>query len=341
MIQEEPSREDLLLEIEQLHRDVKLLKRERTDLSTLISILIDHSDEIAAGHFQDLLKLKIAYERFVPREFLQFLDKSSIADVSLGDQVQKEMSILFADIVSFTTLSEKMTPAENFRFINAFLSYMEPCIRINQGFIDKYIGDAIMALFSGDADDAVRAGIAMLKTLQEFNQDIINQDIINQDMSPPINVGIGINTGVLMLGTIGGEHRMDGTVISDAVNLSARLEKLTREYGVMLLISHYTFAQLQRPIRYFIRKIDQVNVKGKSELVTVYEVFDADPPAIRDAKLATAELFATALELYETRQFREATDLFSKCMEQNPGDPVVKNYLEKCYNSRLKILQEL
>ncbi len=300
-------------------------------MSTLISILIEHSDEIVAGHVQDLLQLTTAYERFVPREFLQFLGKANIVDVSLGDQVQQEMSVLFADIVNFTSLSEQMTPAENFRLINTFLSYMEPCIRTHQGFIDKYIGDAIMALFSGKADDAVRAGIAMLKTLQDFNQ----------QANPLINIGIGINTGVLMLGTIGGEHRMDGTVISDAVNLAARLEKLTRDYGVMLLISHYTFAQLQQPVPYAIRKIDQVKVKGKSERVTVYEVFDADPPALREAKLATTEIFAIAIELYEARKFRDATEQFFNCLQQNPEDSVAKIYLEKCYNSGLEILQEL
>lgn len=331
MMQEEPPREDLLSEIEQLRQEVKHLKRERADISMLLSIVIDHSDERAAGHVADLLQLTTAYERFVPREFLQFLGKENIADVSLGDQVQKEMTILFADIINFTTISEKLTPAENFRFINAFLSYMEPCIRTNQGFIDKYIGDAVMALFSGNADDAVKAGIAMLKTLNDFNQTI----------NPPINIGIGINTGILMLGTIGGEHRMDGTVISDAVNLAARLEKLTREYGIMLLISDCTFSQLQDPSQYCIRKIDQVKVKGKSELVTVYEVFDADPPDLRNGKLATAEMLKTALALYEARQFRDATELFFNCMHQNPGDTVVKTYLEKCYDSRLKILQEL
>ncbi|HIK17548.1 MAG TPA: adenylate/guanylate cyclase domain-containing protein [Leptolyngbyaceae cyanobacterium M33_DOE_097] len=331
MSQEERSREDLLHEIEQLHWEVKHLTRERRDLSALVAILMDHSDEVTTRHVQDLLKLTTAYERFVPREFLQLLGKANIADVSLGDQIQKEMTILFADIVNFTSLSEKMTPAETFRFINVFLSYMEPCVRKNHGFIDKYIGDGIMALFNNTADNAVRAGIAMLKTVQEFNQHV----------TPAINIGIGINTGLLMLGTIGDEHRMDSTVISDAVNLAARLEKLTREYGITLLISHDTFAQLQQPEQYFIRKIDQVKVKGKSEAITVYEVFDADPPNLRNGKLETAEMFATALDLYETRKFRDATELFFNCINHNPGDTVVKNYLEKCYNSRFQILQEL
>ncbi|HEY9620231.1 MAG TPA: adenylate/guanylate cyclase domain-containing protein [Crinalium sp.] len=286
-------------------------------------------------YIQDLLQLTLACERFVPREFLQFLDKTSIADVELGNHVQKEMSVLFADIRNFTAFSEQMTPEENFQFINAYLSHMEPCITTHRGFIDKYIGDGIMALFGGSADDAVRAGIAMLHTLTDYNQQG------DRSISPQVRIGIGINTGSLMLGTVGGINRMDTTVISDAVNLAARMEKLTGEYGVTLLISHQTFSQLHQPECYAIRKIDQVKVKGKSEPVTVYEVFDADPPDLKDGKLKTAELFAAALSAYSTRHFKDATQLFSKCLTQNPDDSVAKIYLERCYRSGLQLIQEL
>ncbi|MBD0392342.1 MAG: PAS domain S-box protein, partial [Microcoleus sp. C1-bin4] len=134
-------------------------------------------------------KLTDAYGRFVPHEFLHFLGYESILEVKLGDQVQKEMSVLFSDIRDFTSLSETMTPAENFQFINAYLSRMEPAITQNFGFIDKYIGDAIMALFDGSADDAVKAGIAMLEELYEYNISC------NRPDDPPLQIGIGINTG--------------------------------------------------------------------------------------------------------------------------------------------------
>ncbi len=104
----------------------------------------------------------MAYERFVPNQFLQLLENESIVDVKLGDRVQLEMSILFSDIRDFTTLSEGMTPEDNFKFINAYLSRMESAILDNNGFIDKYIGDAIMALFGGDADNAIKGGIGIL-----------------------------------------------------------------------------------------------------------------------------------------------------------------------------------
>ncbi len=276
----------------------------------------------------EISKLNLAYSRFIPREFLQFLDKKSILDVQLGDQVQKEMSVLFSDIRDFTTLSESLTPQDNFRFINAYLSRMEPAISENHGFIDKYIGDAIMALFAGGADDAVRAGISMLQRLVAYNQHRANYGYIQ------IQNGIGINTGLLMLGTVGGKNRMDSTEISHAVNLASRLEELTKDYGVSLLISHQTYSRLQKPKDYAIRIIDKVQVKGKSEKVTVYEVFDADPAEIRDSKLASKQEFEEAIFLYQQNSIREAALLFNNCLRTTPKDRVAKIYLRRCRDWR-------
>jgi PAS domain S-box-containing protein len=267
-------------------------------------------------------KLTDAYGRFVPHEFLHFLGYESILEVKLGDQVQKEMSVLFSDIRDFTSLSETMNPEENFKFINAYLSRMEPAITQNFGFIDKYIGDAIMALFDGSADDAVKAGIAMLEELNEYN---ISR---NRPDCPPLQIGIGINTGSLMLGTVGGQSRMDSTVISDAVNLASRVETLTKEYGVSMLITQNTFIELND--FYDLRLIDRVTVKGKSQMVTVYEVFAADPPELRQKKLETKTLFEEALVLYNSDRCVEATRFFSGCLQINPTDNVAQIYMQRC-----------
>ncbi|MDM8560691.1 adenylate/guanylate cyclase domain-containing protein [Candidatus Parabeggiatoa sp. HSG14] len=274
-------------------------------------------------HLQ-LCKINLAYARFVPHQFLQFLSKESILDVQLGDQVQKEMSILFSDIRSFTTLSESMTPEDNFKFINTYLSRMEPIIIQHDGFIDKYIGDAVMALFGADADEAVKAGIDMLYQLDEYNEHRKKKG------HNPIQIGIGINTGSLMLGTVGGHERMDGTVISDAVNLASRIEGLTKNYEVSLLVSHHTYSRLQNPADYSIRMIDKVNVKGKSELVTVYEIFDADNEQNKAGKLATKEIFSNALSLYEQKSYAKAAQQFKECLLKNPLDTVAKSYLKRC-----------
>jgi PAS domain S-box-containing protein len=270
------------------------------------------------------LEIAEATSRFVPNEFLAFLGCDSIVDIKLGEAVELEMSVLFSDIRDFTTLSEQMTPTENFKFINSYLSRMEPLIVENQGFIDKYIGDAIMALFSEGADDAVKAGIAMLQTLAEYNRDRASLGYV------PVQIGVGINTGSLILGIVGGKSRMDGTVISDAVNLASRIESLTKNYGVSLLITQQTFDRLTNPGDYAIRVIDKVQVKGKSEWVTVYEVFDADLAEVKAGKLATLQLFTEALSLYNMNSFREAAGLFADCLRQNPGDKVARIYLERC-----------
>lgn len=275
---------------------------------------------------EEELKLKEITSRFVPNEFLALLGCKNIVDIRLGDAKQQEMTVLFCDIRGFTQLSENMTPSESFKFINEYLSYMEPLISGHHGFVDKYIGDAIMALFA-DADDAVTAGIAMLKSLENYNA------IRKNDQQEPIYVGIGINTGLLILGTVGGEKRMDGTVISDAVNLSSRIEDLTKNYKVPLLITHHTFMALRHPENYAIRMVDSIKVKGKDELITVYEVFDADPEEIKKAKLATLDSFNRAMSFYNAKNFEQAQLLFIQCLAGNPHDTVSKIYLTRTFNT--------
>ncbi|MGL5058694.1 MAG: adenylate/guanylate cyclase domain-containing protein, partial [Microcoleus sp.] len=271
-----------------------------------------------------LQALNESFVRFVPRQFLQLLKKNSFIDIQLGEQIQQEISVLFSDIRDFTSLSESMAPEDNFKFINGYLSRMEPAIIENHGFIDKYIGDAIMALFSGDADRAVTAGISMLQRLAEYNITRIQSDRL------PIKIGIGINTGKLILGTVGGQSRMDGTVIGDAVNLASRLEGLTKHYGVPLLISDRTFMALTNHDNYHIRFIDRVKVKGKSEQVGVYEVFDADLPELRQGKLASKTDFERAIVYYYTSNTEAAFQLLKQCLQANPGDKVAQLYLQRC-----------
>jgi len=276
------------------------------------------------GEVQKVASLNEAFKKYVPQEFLKLLEKESIVHVKLGDNVQKTMTVLFSDIRSFTTLSESMSPQETFKFINGYLQQMEPMISKHDGFIDKYIGDAIMALFATAPDHAVKAALDMLHTLVNYNQGRQRAGYI------PIRIGIGINTGSLMLGTIGGESRMDSTVISDDVNLASRIEDLTKMYGVSLLISEKTFFSLETPLAYSVRVVGRVIVKGKSEPTTVFEVFDGDPPEVKEAKCTTLKLFEEAVDLYYRQEFREAHRLFLSCCNKNPHDQTAKIYLEHC-----------
>jgi two-component system sensor histidine kinase ChiS len=274
-------------------------------------------------HIQ-LYKVNLAYSRFVPREFIQLLGKKNVVDISLGDQIEKEMTVLFSDMRGFTSISENMAPQENFDFINAYLGQMAPVIYQHQGIIDKYIGDAIMALFPTHADDAVRGAIAMLKRLAQHNR------LLNSAGFQPIKIGIGLHTGRLMLGAVGGQRRMDSTVISDAVNLASRIESMTKMYGATLLISGETYSRLKDASQYAIRIIDRVKVKGKSKAVTVYEVLDGEVSPIQEMKMKTLEHFEQGMTYYYQQQFKQAAHCFQQILDISVEDKAAQIYLKRC-----------
>lgn len=271
-------------------------------------------------------RINQANSRFVPRQFIEFLGKDNIADISLGDQIQKEMTILFSDIREFTSISEDMTPKENFDFLNNYLGYMEPVIRINRGFIDKFMGDSIMSLFSDKPEDAINAAIEMRIKLAEFNQ------VLRQFGKPPIDSGIGLHTGSLMLGIVGGEGRMDSTVISDSVNLASRLEGLTKLYGSAIIISEDTLIKLNDPSQYNYRFLDIVKVKGKKEAVYIFEILDGEPPEIKELKIKTKTEFGTALQHYKNKEFKKALPLFKEVFKINKFDKASEMYSIRCNN---------
>lgn len=218
------------------------------------------------NNIKQLQQNTTANQRFVPVQFLHLLGKQSITEVKVGDQIQKIMTVLFVDIKSFTSLSEQLSPKENFDFLNAYLQHMEPIIHKHHGFIDKFIGDSIMALFEECPEHAIDAAREMQNCLKTFNLQLIDQG------KQPIETGTGIHTGSLILGMVGGEGRMEGTVVSDAVNLASRLEGLTRIFGEKIIISETTYNYLENKNKYQITYLDEVTVKGRLKTVKIYAV---------------------------------------------------------------------
>lgn len=271
----------------------------------------------------ELINLNTSYERFVPREFLSVLQKKSIIDVQLGDQIEKKMTVMFSDIRDFMLLSETMSPQENFNFINAYLVRIEPIIREHHGFIDKYIGDAVMALFPTSANDAVQCSIDMLNQLTDYN----NHRKSKGDQ--PIRIGIGLHTGSLMLGTVGGQSRMDGTVISDAVNLTSRIESVTKLYGAPLIISEQILSELEQPNQFHFRFLGKVQVKGKKKQVAVFEIFNGYPPDIVEMKLKTRTDFEMGLFHYLDQEFGDAISYFEQILAIDTGDKAAEFYLKR------------
>lgn len=294
----------------------------KDELGSLARSFANMRDAIKEN-IRQLNALNAAFERFVPKEFLGYLERQSIVDVNLGDSVKRSFTILFSDIRSFTTLSESMSPTDVFLLLNAYLKRMNPMIQSHHGFIDKYIGDAIMALFGDSPDDAVRGSIGMIEALHVWNQERKRAGYL------PIEIGIGVNTGEVMLGTLGSPSRMEGSVISDAVNLASRIEGLTKEYGCRILIGENTYRNLKSPDAYKVRYIDSVKVKGKADVTAVYEIYDADLPDVRDLKDKIKKPFEEACRHFQAHRFAEARKIFEECLKVFPGDKAAKSYVSR------------
>jgi two-component system sensor histidine kinase ChiS len=270
---------------------------------------------------------------FIPREFLAILNKDSINELKLGDHIKQEMTIFFSDIRQFTDLSERLTPEESFAFINSYLSRIVPEITKNGGFVDKYIGDAILALFpqANGADMAVRTAISIQERIQEYNEHRANCGY------RPLSMGIGLHTGTLMVGVVGVKDRMQSTVISDAVNLASRLESITKVFGVSLAISEETFKKLSDPGSYKYRFIGKVRVKGKSDPVSVFEIFDGVNPVLQERKIKANMFFEEGMFRYYQKNYSEALMDFRKVREVLPDDGASAFYMDACL-SKIKAL---
>jgi CheY-like chemotaxis protein/class 3 adenylate cyclase len=308
------------------HLTVNQLKQSLAEKNKELQAYNEKLEDRVKERTAELASLNRIYERFVPGEFIQLLDKKSILEINLGDQVSHKMTVMFADIRGWTTLLEKMTPQQAFHFINAYLRRVSPVIKECNGFIDQYYGDGVMALFPGSPDDAVKAAVSMQTAVAEYNKERA------RDGYDPIGIGVGLHFADLMLGIIGSEDRMQGAVVADAVNLAARIEGLNKMYGSYVSLSDETFFVLKEPNKYRHRFIDKVRVKGREDVVTVYEVFEGDPEVIAGLKEQTKTSFENGIQLYYGKRFSEASVHFDQVLEKNAADLAARIYLTRCAN---------
>jgi predicted ATPase/class 3 adenylate cyclase/GAF domain-containing protein len=294
--------------------------RERVEVIKLLASQASISME-NARIYEKQEKLLKAQQRFVPGEFLKHLGHRDISRVQLGESVSMEMTVLFSDIRNFTSLAEKLSPQAVIELLNYLYSELAVPIRASGGFIDSYSGDGIMALFAVPAKQAITAAIGMSSTLSAYNQR-------NQGQSK-IRIGLGINTGPLVLGTMGADDRMQCSVLGDNVNLASRIEQLTRVYEAQCLVSEQTLMAVGDPETFSTRLVDRVAVKGKYMAVKLYEILDAESDERRKTKESTKDLLAEAMESYYARSFATAEKIFREGMKQDPMDLVFQLFAER------------
>jgi class 3 adenylate cyclase len=300
--------------------NLKLLTTLSLQASAAIESALMYEKSIKEAQEKEAAMRRIyeATNKFVPHEFIKSLGHNVITDVSLGDQVEKIVTVLFSDIRDYTTLSEQMTPKENFRFVCSFNERMGPIIKQHNGFINQYLGDAIMAIFPGHASDALAAAIAMQKEVQAFNK----QRIANNEL--PIKIGVGMHTGPLIMGITGDTNRMDATTISDTVNTASRLENLTKYYKGKIIISAATLQLIHDADAGSFRHLGMVHLKGKISNTSIYECFGGDVTEDVEKKNVTLPLFDEGMNHYISRSFERAVNIFMQVLETHPEDLTAK-----------------
>ena len=274
----------------------------------------------------------ISSEKRIKSTMSRYMDPG-IADrlVAAGAEVlggkNVECTVLFSDIRGFTTLTEQLGAQGTVALLNEYFTLMVDCIQREEGMLDKFIGDAIMAAFgipvlhNDDADRAVRASIAMMETLNKWNQQRASEGKL------PVNIGVGLNTDSVVSGNIGSKKRMDFTIIGDGVNLASRLESACKQYGAKILISEFTVRKLQGTYRK--REIDLVVVKGKTEPVAIYEILSYHTGETFPNIAEVLELFKDGLAAYRARRWDQAIKLFKEAAALNPNDKPSQLYIER------------
>ncbi|MEP7267166.1 MAG: adenylate/guanylate cyclase domain-containing protein [Saprospiraceae bacterium] len=272
---------------------------------------------------ESIRKIHEATKKFVPIEFINSLGKESLTEVKLGDQVEKVVTVVFTDIRDFTTISEKMTPSENFKFVSSFNERLGPVIRAHHGFINQYLGDSIMAIFPGHPDDALHAALGMQDKISELNMERLTMGL------PPIKAGIGLHTGSLIMGITGDEFRLDAATISDTVNTAARIEGLTKYFRSPLLLSNESLIQLSNSKEFNFRKLGEVQLKGKNQIVSIIDCLDAYNEESIGHKINNLPLFANAMRDYNDSHFEQAIQTFKEILAIDPDDFVSRLYMNK------------
>ncbi|MEM7368148.1 MAG: adenylate/guanylate cyclase domain-containing protein [Bacteroidota bacterium] len=274
---------------------------------------------------EELSKVNSAFGRFVPHTFLKAIGRESVLDIELGDGVEKEVTVFFSDIRDYTTLSENMTPHENFRFLNSYLGRLGPVISDHKGFVNQYYGDGIMAIFMNSPADAIEAAIRTQYTLRVYNEDRLAKGRM------PIQIGLGLHAGPLMMGVIGDTLRMEAGVVSDTVNSAARMEGLTKHFGCTLVVSEKVIEDAAVKDQFHYRLLGKVQVKGKKDPIIVYDCFEGDDPFIMEQKLHALEPFEIGMKAYYQQDFITAAKSFDRSLERYPADKAAQKYLYLCH----------
>ena len=297
---------------------------------------IAESDKRFAEKADEAQRLQQTFQKFVPKQFVDHFSQSGSKSgaLELGRANEDDMAVLFCDIRGFASLSEDMQPQELMNFLNSYFLRMNDPIHQNKGFIDKFIGDAIMALFdhpggnkADKAFDAVNAAIDLYKALELYNSQRAKANYA------AIRIGIGIHIGPVIIGTVGSDDRMDTTVIGDSVNLSSRLESLAPQFSADIVVTEALIknvkAHPEANVKY--RILDFIRVKGRKSPLEVYEILNHLDEKTQDLRVRTSEFIEQGIALRKAQKWRLAIAAFQQALIVDPTDELIIHHLEQCH----------
>ena len=282
-------------------------------------------DDLQASN-SALSNLNQAFGRFVPSAFLESLGLKNASEVQLGDHASVRVSVMFGDLRGFTTMSERMSSQQIFAFLNRFLVFVAPNIRKHSGFVVHYIGDGLLALFAGQPDNSVRAAVDMQRALAEALAVGGLGDL--SALEKPPRLGIGLSFGSVEMGIIGESGRWDATVISDSVNVAARLQEFSKALGAQILITNDLKAAMNNPESFHLRRVGHIPLRGRNEKVEIFEVLDALPLADRTLRVLNRATLEKAIREFEEGLYAQAKDRFIQYLKICPNDPAALYYIE-------------
>ncbi|MGB5507611.1 adenylate/guanylate cyclase domain-containing protein [Robiginitalea sp.] len=305
------------------------------ELKLLTTISLQSATAIESAHLyqkglkevQDreeaIRKIHDVSQKFVPSEFIKSLGKAKITEVFLGDLVEREVTVVFVDIRGFTTISEGLSPTDNFLFVNGFNNRMGPIVRKNGGFIMQYLGDGFMALFTEGSQGALTASVEMHRELQEYNKERALKERL------PVRIGVGMQSGKLIMGITGDNERLDAAIISDTVNTAARIEGLSKHFGTSILLTQECKANLTDPDQFDFRYLGRVQPKGKKQPIDLYECINGDAEDLQNHKLSNLKTFDDAMTLFLDKEFAMAAVTFQQIFKSNIKDQPAKLFLNR------------
>lgn len=301
----------------------KFLLKEGAVIAIIIAVIMSIDSYTSSIYRIEWLvgeqrKIQSALRRFFPNQLLLYLQKNNITEINTGDASELTMTVLSIDIRSFTGMAEQLEPDEVFILLNKYFALVAPIIRKHGGVIMKFLGDGFTALFAENPDAAVSCGIEIQKKLQE-------KEIHVRDM-PPIRVGIGIDTGKILLGVIGNDERLDSIVISNTYSSAEKLQTATKVYSNTIIISNSIRNSLMYPENFHIRCIQETITIGETVQTAFYEVYDCDAPDVQTKKQKTASYIETALKKLQERSYANAQTYIAKSLEIFPDDPLALHY---------------